>query len=435
MLKPIFIKHKAKVILPSLLASACFAHAADLASFEKVSVKKDNELSIQSVIPGEQNDTIALGTAYHSLKEGFYGLQSVQGQFDESYGNTEADIRIGIDMGYAETKDLIDGEIGLGVSLKKIDVSAGASYAKENAADEFTGSYTFHAAIKPKKRLLLPNDNTGYQPTQAAQELADAYPGDRYNQLGDEFVVGYEYGAYLNVTMTIEYRNAQEKQDIGGYLSVGFAGKVDVKGSLNLVDEDAKKSAKIRIRAQQSGGDPVQLSQIISEGLAECTLDNPSPCFTLFESVVQYMKGTDVSKKEFLTQFDSLDDYNIRRIFTQRYDESGPGLNDLTPDTGYEKENFLSKLAFKQINDAYVDTVLDQRRAENMLSYYSASLSSTQKAAVEAIVQDAKYNSFIYDDAVRFCKRNPLGTACRDRKVSADALLRSYDKSNLELNL
>ncbi|MEM9103919.1 MAG: hypothetical protein AAGB12_16545, partial [Pseudomonadota bacterium] len=130
--------------------------------------EKNNSVHLQSVIPGNNADTIPLGTAYHSKKQGFYGLQSIKGVEDETYGNSEAIIRVGIDMGFNEIVSMINGTVDIGVDVPAVKVNAGASYAKDTAADEYSASYMIFTSITPKKRVLLPESNAGYQATNAA---------------------------------------------------------------------------------------------------------------------------------------------------------------------------------------------------------------------------------------------------------------------------
>ncbi|MBU2706926.1 hypothetical protein KCM76_13105 [Zooshikella marina] len=385
--------------------------------------------SFATEIPGIDNDNIPLGTAYHSKKGGFYGFQAVNGDIDESYGNTESEIRFAVDLGYKQLLDMVNGSVDVGVKVNAVSVDAGGEYATENAADEYTGTYTFYLNSKPKKRLLVPVNNQGYQPTAAALELADESPGNRFEELGDEFVTAIEYGSYLLINMKIEYRSAKDKKNIGGYLKVDAMGVVNVSGDLNLLDEATKNSVKISITAKQVGGDPLRLANIIPDGLMKCSLANPTPCFNLFKEAVVYLKT------DYINQLNGLDKYNPVKLYTQQYKYSGPALNVLLPQTGYEDVEYLTKLSVKRMSDRWVKSMLDKRRAENILNYYSATLNSEDKATIKDIEIKARFNAYSYASAVSYCQKNPLGSYCREREQMINASsIRTYDDSKLNLS-
>ncbi|WP_230390725.1 hypothetical protein [Reinekea sp. G2M2-21] len=380
-------------------------------------------------IPGIENDHIPLGTAYHSDKQGFYGFQSVNGLIDETYGNTESEIQFSVDLGYKQLLNMVNGSLDASVKLTAVSVDAGGTYASKNAADEYTGTYTVYINLKPKKRLLVPANSDGYSPTAAAVQLANAYPGNRLEELGDEFVMGIEYASYLIVNMKVEYRSAEDKRLIGGYLSVDVNGIVSVDGDLSFVDEDIKRSVKISISAKQVGGDPLELAKIIPNGLMQCSLNNPDPCFNLFSETVNYLKA------DYINQFPTLDKYNPVKLYTHRYEYSGPNLDILTPVTGYEEVGYLTKLTINRMSDEWVQAMLDKRRAENIVNYYASSLTSAQKAAINDIADKARANAYLFADSVDYCNRNPLGPHCRQREqeIYDGGYVKTYDASLLDL--
>ncbi|MEM9103390.1 MAG: hypothetical protein AAGB12_13825, partial [Pseudomonadota bacterium] len=241
-----------------------------------------------------------------------------------------------------------------------------------------------------------------------------------------EFVSAIEYGSVLAVNMKLEFKNSQDKRDIGGYLSVDWVGKIKVSGELQLVDEDVKQSVKITIHAFQEGGTPNELTQIIPDGLMQCSLLAPEPCFEIFEESVRYMKGS------YINQFATLDRYNVRKVMTSRYEDSGPDVQALVP-IEYTDITFLSKMAKKYLDDAWIESLLNKRRAENILAYYSGELSDAEKQTMRDIVSNARYNAFVYADAVAFCDRNPVGNFCAEAENTARSNIRPYDKSSLNL--
>ncbi len=374
-----------------------------------------------------QVDTETLGTAYHSEKEGFYALQSVLGRIDETLGNTEMDFVVGVDMGYTQLSNMLSGNLGAQLDLPVIKVDAGASYAKENAADEFTGTYTLYLSLKPKKRVLLPENSSGYTATTAAEQIALQNPGDKFNRLGDEFISAIEYGSQVMVNLKFQYKNKQDKVKWGGQLNVDWVGKVNVGGKLSKVDNETKKNIKITVSASQFGGDPNELLKVIPDQLVTCTMENPSPCFNIFSNTIDYIKNN------YVNQFETLDKYNVARVFTSPYELSGPSLDLLTPDEPYPSRSILTSLAVKNMSEYWVQSLMDNRRADNLLNYYASELGADHRVALEDIRDNAIFNSFILADSVDYCKANPIGDYCRNREIETFSRLTQYDRKWLEI--
>lgn len=378
-------------------------------------------------VPGDSpNDTVTLGTAYHSKKNGFYGLHSVKGVIDQTYGNTRSEIFIGVDLGYKEVLDMVSGNVEASLNIPAIRAGVGANYAKDVAADEYTSSYTIYFSVKPKKKILVPASDNGYEVTDVALELVQEFPGNKFNEVGDEFVHAIEYGSFLIINLNLEYKNSKDKRKIGGHLNVDWAGGVEVSGALSLLDEEVKKSVKISVSALQGGGNANELTDIIPDGLMLCSLNSPAPCFKLFENSVAYLKNT------YIKQFTSLDKYNVVNLYTRRYDESGANLMALVPEI-YEEISFLSKLAKKSMTDNWVESLLDKRRADNILTYYTENLDDQTKLDIEMIVHKAYSNAFLYAHTVNNCNQNPNGNFCARAQQDAEPYIELYDRSILNL--
>ena len=374
-----------------------------------------------------QNDTLTLGTAYHSEKDGYYALQSVLGRIDESLGNTEMDFVVGVDMGYTQLANMLSGNLGAQLDLPVIKVNAGASYAKQQSADDYTGTYTLYLAMKPKKRTLLPANGEGFGPTQVAADLAGQYPGDKFNRVGDEFVSAIEYGSQVMVNLKFQYKNKADKVKWGGQLDVDWVGKVRVGGKLESVDNATKKDIKITVSATQFGGTPNELLKIIPNQLVNCTMENPAHCFAIFANTIDYIKT------QYVTQFTRLDRYNVARVYTEPYQRSGPNLQPLVPDGPYPSRSLLTKLAVKNMSEAWIQALMDNRRADNLLSYYASELAPDQRNALQDIRDNALFNSFILADSVGYCDDNPIGPFCRERELATKTRLSDYDRSWLDL--
>ncbi|RZM78437.1 hypothetical protein C3B51_14765 [Pseudoalteromonas rubra] len=365
-------------------------------------------------------DLAPLGTAFQSKGDILLGLKSVSGQTVEHLGNTNIDFRVGVDLSYQQALKLIDGKVDAGFKFPAVRVDAGANYAKDISADKYTGTYTVYSSIKPKSRILMPLTDAGYQPTQAALDLAQAYPGNKAANLGDGFIQGFAYGSNVVINMKIDYRNESDKRTIGGYLSVDWIGKVKVDGQLQKIDDKTRQSVKITISGYQSGGDPNRLLDIIPNGIMQCTLLNPQPCFNLFESAVNYLKT------DYINQFNSLDDYNVTDTYVAQYLDSGASLQQLIPAQGYEAVNYLTKIVVKELTARWIEERLTYRRAKNLQRYYAAQFTAEQLNQLSQIESDSRANANLFADLVDYCERNPEGNYCIDYEAANLGYYRDY---------
>jgi hypothetical protein len=418
------LKPLAKAIcLLGVAASMQTAYAEQISA----TTKKPKDDIQYSTVPGAENDTVTLGTAYHSEHEGFYTVTAVQGTEDETYGNTEMDLTVGVDIGYSQMYNMLDGKLGASLNVPTVSASIGASYAKENAADNYTGSYTLFMSLTPKKKILVPNDNSGFQATQDATNIVNANPGNKFEDIGDEFVTAIEYGSQIMVNLKFEYKNAEDKVKWGGQLDVDWVGTVDVSGSLTSIDNNIKNTIKISVSAIQMGGDEDRILTVLPDRLMECTMVNPKPCFDIFANTITYMKT------DYINQFNSLNDYNVVQLFTDKYKTSGPGLSVLVPEAANPEKSMLTKLAINNMSEKWIQASLDNRRADNLLHYYGTELTSSQRNALAAIRQNALSNAGLWASAVGYCNENPFGNYCRDRELETATYVVSYDRLLLEI--
>lgn len=419
------------------------------------------------VIPvGDHNDTQKLGNGYNSKQKKLmpatevYVSSSPDGLLsgdddgdgiDDSatlMGNTEAHFTVGVDLGRKAVADAITGGAGADLSFHGVNVSGSIQLANENSADEYTGTYSLFARIKPKKAVLLPqNQAVGEHP---ASELAGTSEGlqstglfgvwhdrfadsdpDRFlDKVGDEFINAIEYGSWLMVNMKFHYRNAEDKKNIGGRLSVDWIGKINVEGGADYSAIENAATVDITVSARQFGGDSARLVQVLPTDILSCRLDNPEPCFNLFEQAVSYMQS------DYPNQFRNgdgslnLSKFNPVRYFTARYDESGPGFAAKMTHS-IDQLSFASRQAYRKFQYQLETAYQHKMRADYLTRERASDMSADQRAKVENIFEMASDNVDTLQDLSETCLSGEPHE-CHDL-WSAGGHLRSYDEKLLEL--
>lgn len=369
-----------------------------------------------TLIPGIANDHVVLGTAYNSAKNKILNLQPVAGKVDtESFGNSDFIIQLDQDMSFTDALNILSGSLDVNVGFSKVRASAGASIAKETASTNYASSFTFHTIATPKKAVFVPEDsNVGFTLSPVGDELATNYQSRLADLAGDQFITSIEYGAQLIVNMKVEYLNDKDKSDIGGYLDVDIgSGLVEVNGKLQYLDSEAKSSVKITVRAIQKGGDPLQLLKVIPDNIVTCSLEDPTPCFTLFRDAISY------AKNDYKDQFNALSDYNVINYKTTSYGKSSLELKRLDP--GSLEVSLETATKTFELEENYQQAIIDAQRAADLLANSYAFMDEAQQTSVKAIETAAYDNAWLYYEAAVYCRDNPFGTSCVDYWAEIEA--------------
>lgn len=385
--------------------------------------QQESELN-RSEVPASHRDFAILGQAYHSDQRRILNVNCVQGEIVETLGNTEAEFELALDLGFSEIVDRLGGKLGVGVSFPVVRAGASASYGQEMGATELVNNYHFSWRMTPKKRVLLPGS---LELSSLGEQILANHPGDLHRRCGDEVVTAIEYGASLNVNLRMEFRNEQDKREIGGKIKVSVGKGIDiisVEGDLDYLNQEVKKSVKITVQATQRGGDPLQLLSIIPSNLIACTLDDPTPCFQVFTEAVSY------ARERLADQFVDLDSYNVIKYHTESYDESA--MFKLVPSSGYPSVDILVEHARRQLDEKFQDALLDHSRASKLRSSYREWLSEEQYQAILGIERGARLNAQLYSQAAIFCYDNPYD-GCLETIQRIQSELFEYDRAHLSI--
>ncbi|MBV1907667.1 MAG: hypothetical protein KUG78_00005 [Kangiellaceae bacterium] len=406
--------------------------------------------SFGSEIPVDNNNDVnELGNGYDSVKEQSKGTSSIyvmsEDGVDAFVGNTMAHFSVGVDLSHQAILDKISGGASGDLRFSTVEVSGNVAIANESAADSYVGTYTLFARVTPEKRVMLPTSvskggidakdlvgtGVGLVPTGEflGWQKALGNGRDLMEQVGDEFIHAIEYSSWLKVTLKFQYKNAEDKKNIGGQLSVNWAGGVDVNGSANFSSIDNAETVTVTVSAKQYGGDSQELVSIIPSGLLSCTLNHPTPCFDLFRNAVDYMKV------DYPGQFQNADGslnfnkFNPSRYFTARYDLTGPEWAQYMKDP-YDELTFLSRKALREVHGRWERAMLDKRRAEYLLNERYSELSVAQESTVREIAHLSRDNITNLANLVKDC-------LAYEPKYCASAwetqtFFNSYDETALE---
>lgn len=414
---------------------------------------KKGSISNATIPVDNSNDTALLGIGYDSKAGVLKSLNTVyvttqadgtlQGDSDNNgiddgalwLGNSKSTLTVAIDKGFEDTLSLIEGNASVSVELPTITADGNVNLALATAASSSVASYTLFTRIEPKKAVWSPQETATHlvasdkdmQPTSAltAWSAAEGTGQPLINRIGDEFIQAAQYSAWLMVNLKFEFHNSEDKKNIGGSLKVGYNGVVEVEGAASWSALDRSETVKVTFTAQQAGGTPTELVNVVPISLLSCNLNAPDVCLNAFSDAITYMKTN------FVNQFDNNANYNVTRYFTRRYDESGPTLTSYMANVEQPERTFDSNLALRQMYSHWAQAKQDSYRADYLLNNQSSYLSTAEQSAISAVKTAAQQNATTLNNTINTCRVGATD-AC-DIAWTGSGQLQSYDASVLEI--
>jgi hypothetical protein len=391
--------------------------------------------AVAESIPGAVNDHVPLGTAYNRFSGKFLNFQPIKGEVQQS-GNASTNILSAQDQNFRQLSSRLSGDLSVNLNFPTVQASAGASVALASASDEYSSNWVFSVINKSRSQVLRGIDGAPSPVlSTAGQTIADQYTASQLNdvdllqRVGTDYVSEIEYGSQLFITMKMNFLNSADKQNISGYVNVDYAGGVvNVDGSASSLSQAVQQSVKITVNAHQFGGNPLGLMTILPDNILSCTLEQPQACFELFENGVKYARGlAPYAGIGFKDQVTDISDANVIGYQTSQYDGGTAQMQALVPT--YSVTN--NSATIEQLESEYAAELDHRDRAQAMLKYYSAQLTSIQRTELANINQAATNNAFALASLADFCRDSYLGSDCSNY-IAANCPVTGQSRSCLE---
>ena len=404
--------------------------------------KKHNKLDIKqrgSELPANDLSVLyRIGNGYDSEARELKVQTTQYVQFNNSFdgelaGNTESVFTFGVDLGHNAVLEQINGDLQADLNYASVNLNGNVSIASEVASSDYVGTYTLFARVKPQKEVLQATEggtSNGLQPTGAI--TGPFNPGDANvtDTIGDEFINAIEYGSWVMLTLRFEYRDAQEKLDIGGQFEVDWQGTVSVNGGGSFSNIENAETVNVTVQAYQFGGDAVRIVQALSGEETRCGLNNPQACFNTFATAVNYLRN------EYPAQFyDSQGNLDISqflpvRYLTARYEDSGPLLRSYT-ETPLDNLSLDSRIALREAYNRWENAQMDARRVDYLLDESGLFFGSAKDAALRVLRDRADANITGLTNFINNCPNQGV-SACATQWQN-QTFFQSYNRSILDI--
>ena len=128
---------------------------------------------------------------------------------------------------------------------------------------------------------------------------------------GDQYITSYDAGAMLLMGINIDFSSKYQKEQFNAHIGASFGNIFSAAGEVSQTASQFGISGSVTIQATQTGGDPSQLSHILSKNgngdyyALTCSLSAMSDCISAASGMLDY------ARNDFPTQFSFKDNTGL----------------------------------------------------------------------------------------------------------------------------
>lgn len=269
-----------------------------------------------------------LGGGYDSKRDRFKPERCLNGTFSNEGGSSGT---VNMDIKYTQ-KDLykkfgatLNGNATLGL----FKLSAAASFLQETIETSLSKSFVFGYKLEfPNRRFAL--DYT--KPLSEIGALVVNSLSCFSNICGTHYISQVKQEAEMYFAVSFNFSSKQKKEQFEAEFNVKYGGGLaSLKGAVNSLSTEVKKSGSINMKAMQNGGDATQLANIFGTTSGEiapiiqCTLDNFAKCEAVIDKALSY------ARNDFSKQLQKPESWYTSDYYFSRYDEIPIGAPVASP--------------------------------------------------------------------------------------------------------
>ncbi|WP_158996905.1 hypothetical protein [Pigmentibacter ruber] len=412
----------------------------DFLDYEKGS-NEDSSVDEQSFIP-------TTGATANSLLQGFnkmgYSftdtcLESDAVLYPKSIEKTA--ISLSDNMKEEDFRTALNVGVSATVPVKGIELSPEIKYSREAASSRLsrTTTYSVYVRLGETKVSNLKENKLTLKPFAYSYFNANGKLNDPFNfikKCGDEVVVAQKLSAKLLITLKLNFDSQKTLNTVEGKLGLAqnilsVAGKIGINTNVKYLDDETKKGMHLNLYAVQLGGNPVNLTEILSMKTS-CEIAKIEECQNTINQLNKYI-AEDFSKQ---LSPNNPDSWVVESSQTMPYDE----LNILDPSGKSFNFNWLENYG-DSLNYSKLKNIIHQAisREVNNYSIANSILESTNLAIDERnnlkeILDKSEINIDSLRNFSKECHKN-LIECLNNYKEKISHLLLDYDESFLKPNI
>jgi len=360
--------------------------------------------------PQGRSDFIpSLGFGYDKQRD-LHKPQSCLNGNSAQVGSGEAKLDFTLVSSYEQLKK----ELGI-----TVDLNIGAKIFKLNSHSEFAIK---HQETKLSKSMVLKSEILSHQ--QFNQQGLNAFGQGKLDDgtqcfisaCGDNFIYQADVGGKLFVAMKFDFTSEEHKKTFFSSLGVSYD-MVDVKATVNKLNQSTIKGGSLTLSAHQIGGDTTKLGNVFgnSSNFINCSfMDNLTSCETAMKNAIDYARNGFANSVNTHTQ--------VLNFKSMSYSNMGISLSpiDVPMDIIRARTN-LAGLYQQQYGDwALAESWLNNKSFANDFTF-------VEKSHLQQLQNTIRGNLDMIRNAGLWCFSDL--SRCLDKKQAALSSLEEYDKT------
>ena len=175
------------------------------------------------------------------------------------------------------------------------------NYLKEHEETSYSISFNYFQKITGEVEMFY-----SYKPEDLLNDTGKKIYDEGNNPLfrilcGDRLISSFEEGAALIFSLKLVFKDFSQKIDFKTKINVPFGSILNIAPEIEKLSEKHHLGGFLKISGFQLGGDPTQLSRIISLKTSTCSLNKMDDCQDIIKTMIEY------ASNEFPKQFQSKD--------------------------------------------------------------------------------------------------------------------------------
>lgn len=204
-------------------------------------------------------------------------------------GNQQSYVNFDSVTDYLSLKKEFDTENTVNGVYQIYNTSTQINYLKSIKEDSYTISVSYYQKISNTVYFTYPSS-----PELILNDVGKKIYNDGKNNnfriiCGDYLIANYEEGAGIIVTILINFQNTSDKKKFEFSSDIKFSSFGSLIPKLKKESERLDVKTRIRITGMQYGGNPVELSKIISSNNSSCDYNRLEECNSVINKINSYI--------------------------------------------------------------------------------------------------------------------------------------------------
>lgn len=322
----------------------------------------------------------------------------------------------------------VTGSLAVGISIAGIGLNVSVAKDSDHTVDGTSITTSYVAKVSTFEEKL--NVGSATLSDYGRKFIHD--PEKFYQSCGDEFISRIEYGAFVILTMKMEFVNTVAKAEFQSQMGLSLlSGIFNIELDPHRLSETTKRQTTISINLHQAGGGSDLLTGMIGNQGMRCGLDNYQDCKASFVKIRGYIDNNFLSSTS-----DDTQKYAVLNYWTIPYRSVGSIKKELKNQSTHPVTStgaLANRMHIHSIQGEYRSQRYYLSKASNLLRL--GNFLPTQIPALDrirSIKEAAKKNISLLESAFGACMAS--NARCKPKAMEALKALIPINEKELDLD-